>query len=232
MLCPNIDTLFTNALLATAFAYSGLIAQIWNLGMGVRGAIQIFTLTGAFRAMAAGRAAAGLGGAAAGQASTQGTGQALATIGRSALKTGTLSATEQATISNVEARITSITQRAIANVNTGTATGPWAQRLAGMAQTNPMYKLTLGNAIHEEAFELARQEVRAGTLPAGLQSNIGRAIPTAGLPNSYGGLRPDFRLPLSSGNEALWDITTTAQAGHAQPYTSKSWVQYVVELLY
>jgi hypothetical protein len=230
-LCPNIDTLFTNALLATALAYSGLIAQIWNLAMGVRGAVQIFTMTGAMRAMAAGRTAGGLGGAAARQGTTQGAAQALAAIGRSALKTGTMSATEQATVSSVEARLTNVTQRAIANVNAGTATGPWAQRLAGMAQTNPMYRLTLGNAIHEEAFDLARQEVQAGTLPAGLQSNVGRAIPPA-LPNSYGGLRPDFRLPLSNGREALWDITTTAQAGHATPYTTNSWVEYVVELLY
>jgi hypothetical protein len=230
-LCPNIDILYTNALLRMAFAYSGLIAQIWNLGLGVRGAIQIFTTAGALRAMAAGRAAAGLGGAAR-QTVGQGTSQALATIGRSVLKTGTLTATEQATVSNIETRLTSITQRAIANVNAGAATGPWAQRLAAMQSTNPMYRLTLGNAIHEEAFGLARQEIQAGTLPAGLQSNVGRAIPGAGLPNSYGGLRPDFRLPLSGGNEAIWDITTVAQAGHAQPYTANAWVQYVVELLY
>jgi hypothetical protein len=229
-LCPNIDILYTNALLRMAFAYSGLIAQIWNLGLGVRGAIQIFTTAGALRAMAAGRAAAGLGGAAR-QTVGQGTSQALATIGRSVLKTSTLTAAEQATVTNVETRLTSITQRAIANVNAGTATGPWAQRLAGMQSTNPMYRLTLGNAIHEEAFGLTRQEVQAGTLPAGLQSNVGRAIPPA-LPNSYGGLRPDFRLPLSGGNEAIWDITTVAQAGHAQPYTSNAWVRYVVELLY
>jgi hypothetical protein len=231
LLAQNIDTLFSNALLATAFAYAGLIAQFWNVGLGVRGAIQIFTLSGAFRVMAAGRAAAGAG-AAARQGTTQATGQALATIGRSALKTGTLSAAEQATIARIEARLTSITQRAIANVNAGRATGPWAQRLAGMQPTNRMYRLTLGNAIHEESFELARREVQAGTLPAGFQSNIGRAIPGAGLPNSYGGLRPDFRLPLANGREAVWDITTTAQAGHAQPYTSNSWVEYVVELLY
>ncbi|HZQ82136.1 MAG TPA: DUF4157 domain-containing protein [Gaiellaceae bacterium] len=231
-LCPAIDVLYTNAVAAVAFAYSGLIAQIWNVAMGVRGAVQIFTMTGAFRAMAAGRAALGLGGTAARQAATQSASQALATIGRSVLKTGTLTAAEQATVSGVESRLVSIVQRAIANVNAGTATGAWAQRLAGLAQTDPMYKLTLGNAIHEEAFELARQEVRAGTLPAGLQSNVGRAIPGAGLPNSYGGLRPDWRLPLSGGNEAVFDITTTGQAGHAQPYTTNSWVKYVVELLY
>lgn len=231
-LCGNIDTLFTNAVAAVAFAYAGLIAQIWNLGLGARGAVQIFTMTGAFRVMAGGRAAAGLGGAAVRQTASQTTSQALATIGRSVLKTGTLSAAEQASISTVETRLAGITQRALANVNAGSATGPWAQRLAGMQSTNPMYRLTLGNAVHEEAFELARREVQAGTLPAGLQSNVGRAIPGAGLPNSYGGLRPDFRLPLSGGNEAVFDITTVAQAGHAQPYTSNSWVQYVVELLY
>lgn len=233
-LCGNINTLFTNALLSAAFAYSGLVAQMWNVGLGARGAVQIFTMTGALRAMAAGRAAAAGAAAKAGAGAAGGTAsrQALVHIERSALKAGTFTTTEQQAIASVETRLTSITQRAIQSVNSGTATGPWAQRLAGMQPTDSMYRLTLGNAIHEEAFEIARQEVRAGTLPLSLQSNVGRAIPGSGLPNSYGGLRPDFRLPLSSGNEAVWDITTVAQAGHAQPYTSFSWVQYVVELLY
>jgi hypothetical protein len=231
-LCGNIDTLFTYALFHVATAYSGLIAQIWNVGLGARGAIQIFTMTGAFRVMAVGRAATGAAGAAGRTATGTATTQALTAITRNVLKTGTLTAAEQATISNVERRLIGIVQRAIARVNSGAATGPWAQRLAGMQQTNPMYRLTLGNAIHEESFNLAQQEISAGTLPAQLQTNVGRAIPGAGLPNSFTPLRPDIRLPLSNGNEAVWDITTQAQAGHAQPYTTNSWVQYVVELMY
>ena len=95
-----------------------------------------------------------------------------------------------------------------------------------------MYRLTLGNAVHEESFNLIQQEIAGGSLPAGIQTNVGRAIPGMGLPNGFGGLRPDIRLPLSAGNEAVFDITTIAQAGHAQPYTGFNWVRYVTELLY
>lgn len=229
---PNIQNAYTNAVAQVAFAYSGLLAQIWNLALGVRGAIQVFTMSGAMRAMAAARAATGAAGAAGPTAVNQATQTALAQIRTQLLKSGTLSAAEQAQVRAVEGRLIPILQRAIQNVNARTATGPWAQRLAGMAQNNPMYRLTLGNAVHEESFNLIQQEVSSGTLPAGMQTNVGRAIPTANLTNSFGRLRPDIRLPLASGREAIWDITTSAQAGHAQPYTSFNFVEYVVELLY
>jgi hypothetical protein len=229
---PSLLLAYTNAVAKVAFAYAGLIGQIWNLGLGITASIQIFTLGGTLRAMAAGRAALGLTGAAAKGAAPQVGTQAVLTAIRTNILKNTLAAAEQATVSRVEGSLIRIIQRAIQNVNAGTATGAWAQRLANTPATSSMYRLTLGNAIHEETFNLIQQEVAAGRLPAGMQTNVGRAVSQAGLSNSFGRMRPDIRLPLSGGEEAVFDVTTVAQAGHAGKYGNFTHVKYVVELMY
>jgi hypothetical protein len=135
-------------------------------------------------------------------------------------------------VQQVETQLTTITQRAIQNVNNGTATGRWAQKLATTPKNSPIYRMRLGNAIHEETFSLIQGEIMAGNLPAGIITNAGKAIPQRGLTNSFAGSRPDIRMPLGGGREAVFDITTIGQAGHAAPYGTFGHVDYVSEILY
>jgi hypothetical protein len=231
---PNILRVYDNAIVQKAFTFAGQIGQIWSAGLGARGLAQMFTVAQTARVMAAGRTALGITGVA-GRTAAAGAGPAVARAIQTQvlLRSSVLTGAELSQIQQVEARLVTILQRAIQNVDSGAATGVWAQRLATTPTTSQLYRATLGNAYHEEAFNLIQQEVASGALPAGLRTNVGKAIPGAGLTNAFSGsLRPDIRMPLSGGNEAIWDITTVGQAGHAQPYTTFGFVRYVVELLY
>lgn len=234
---PNIINDFDNEIARIAFAYAGLIGQLWNVALGVRGSLQIFQLSGALRAAAVARTgasgAAAVEGAVTSAVDTSATTAATRTITITVnvmQRAPGLGSTELAAIQRVEARLAVLVRRAIQNIDSGTATGAWAQRLAATSTGARTYAMVLGNAIHEETFSLIQQDVAAGVLPAGIRTNIGRASGT--LTQSFGRLRPDIRMPLSSGKEAVFDITTIRQAGHANKYGSFSFVQYISELLY
>ena len=111
----------------------------------------------------------------------------------------------------------------------GTVTRPWAQRLGQTAEGSRDYARVFGNALHEELFARIEQAVRAGKLDEEIATNIGRFLEYGGY---FGRLRPDIRLPLGKGREALWDLTTVGQAGHSQHYGTRDFVQYLMEFLY
>jgi hypothetical protein len=207
------------------------------VALGVRGSLQIFQLSGALRAAAVART--GASGAAAAEGAVTSAVDTSTTTAATRTVTITvnvmqrapgLTATELSAIQRVEARLALLVRQAIRNIDSGTATGAWAQRLAATSTGARTYSMVLGNAIHEETFSLIQQDVAAGVLPAGIRTNIGRATGT--LTQSFGRLRPDIRMPLSGGKEAVFDITTIRQAGHATKYGSFSFVQYISELLY
>ena len=141
------------------------------------------------------------------------------------LKPGTgLSASEAELVRRIEPELASITSRAAQTVRAGQATGPAAARYAAFpTPTN------LGSAVQEEAFSAIRAAQKAGQLPSGLSLNLGRQLPGGG---SFSPLRPDLRLPLGGGREAVWDITNVGSAGHAAHYADASHAKYVAELLY
>lgn len=100
------------------------------------------------------------------------------------------------------------------------------------------YARTFGNAVHEEAFRLINAARDSGQAWAqNLATNSGAAFPLRGLTANFGGLRPDIRLSLGGGREAVWDITTIAQVrprfGHAGTnYRSFAFVDYIADLPY
>lgn len=63
-------------------------------------------------------------------------------------------------------------------------------------------------------------------------------LPRLGLPNRYpGGTKPDIRLSLGNGKEAVWDITSAAvsrrEGGHAlHGYGSNKFIDYLADLTY
>jgi hypothetical protein len=240
---PNIVNDFDNEIVRIAFAYAGLIGQLWNVALGVRSGLQIFQLSGALRVAAAARTGASGAAAVEGAVTSEGTvtnatGASVASAAARTINVTVnvmrsapgLSSAELAAIQRVETRLALLVRRAIQNIDSGTATGAWAQRLAATSTGARTYSMVLGNAIHEETFSLIQQDVAAGVLPAGIRTNIGRA--TGSLTSSFGRLRPDIRMPLGGGKEAVFDITTTRQAGHATKYGSFSFVEYISELLY
>jgi hypothetical protein len=99
------------------------------------------------------------------------------------------------------------------------------------------YPITFGNAVDQETQALIRAEQAAGVLPEDMVVNQGAANINPDLPNSYNNrLRPDIRLPLGNGREAVWDLTTKAQAGvlegHSAKYGSFDFVDYAADLPY
>lgn len=144
--------------------------------------------------------------------------------------TNAVTAVERAEIARVEQQLNAIVRQAVHDVTTGQlGSGPAALRLASTATTDPLYRARLGNAIQEAAADAIDEAIIDGRLPANLTFNRGRQLPGGG---SFSPLRPDLRLPLGAGREAVWDITTQAQAGHVDPKYLRSFVVYLAELLY
>jgi hypothetical protein len=142
----------------------------------------------------------------------------------------TLTPAEVAQIQQVEQRLSSIVAQAAQDVQAGRmGNGAAAQLLRTTPTTHPLYSARLGNAIQEAATDRIVAEQAAGTLPSGLAMNLGRQLPGGG---RFVPLRPDIRLPLGAGREAIWDITTVGQAGHASPKYVKGFVEYLAEILY
>jgi hypothetical protein len=143
-------------------------------------------------------------------------------------------------LSNVEAitnQLRTLRDTAQANLASGNtvSTSRWITRLRRMNPSNPAYARTYGNALQEEFFALARAEQTANRLSRNMVFNSGRSRPEFQLPNNYGGVRPDVRLSLGNGREAVWDLTTIGQAGvpegHAAQY-ARDFVDYIVDLPY
>jgi hypothetical protein len=85
-------------------------------------------------------------------------------------------------------------------------------RFYNTARTSRWYDAWRGKAVEAEWFRLIREEVRAGRLP-GMATDKGVAVPEFGLTSSFGRLRPDVRMSLGAGDEAIFDLTTSARAG-------------------
>jgi len=143
------------------------------------------------------------------------------------------------TVLEVQDKLRGIRDTAVTSVKNGTGLArneAWSTRLRGMSPTNKDYARTFGNALHEEAEAVITAEQRAGNLPPNLVVNRGAAGINPDLPNGYNGLRPDVRLPLGNGREAVWDITTKTGAGalkgHVAKYANFDFVDYAADLPY
>ncbi len=141
-------------------------------------------------------------------------------------------------VQQVQQELLNIRDQAVANIKNGTATGPgkWIQKIKGMSTSDPEYAKTFGNAVDQEAQALIKAQQVAGNLPKNMVVNRGVGNINKDLPNSYNGLRPDVRLPLGNGREAVFDFTTVGQAGaldgHAGPYADFDFVDYAADLPY
>jgi hypothetical protein len=142
-------------------------------------------------------------------------------------------------IQDVQAQLMSIRDTAVSNVKAGKGLAvnePWAKKLATMQPGDKMYDATFGSAVHEEAFELIKAEKAARRLPQNLVTNTGVPQPDFDLPGSHKPRIADIRLSLGNGKEAVWDITTKAEAGalkgHVDPYAAPSFVDYAADLPY
>jgi len=148
-----------------------------------------------------------------------------------------LTTAEMAQIAEWQGELEQILRRAVQIVDSGQGQTRWSQFMrsghprAGLA-------VTRGNAIHSEAFELIDQGEHS--LPTSMSRNQGVALPARGLPNRYPGrlptsttpMRPDVRIALPGGREAVFDFTSTAQLGHSAAYGNQAWVASVIELGY
>ncbi len=143
-------------------------------------------------------------------------------------------------VKQIEGRLTRIADDAIDVVDQGRSTTRWAKKLAKTSPSSPRYAAVRGNAYHDEMFRQIKQAQGKGDLPPNLRTNRGRAdVPGAreslrlrGLRNPFSPKRPDIRLPLGKGQEAIWDLTSARQMGHAGGYGNKASVDYLAELLY
>ncbi|MCC7084263.1 MAG: hypothetical protein IT427_04570 [Pirellulales bacterium] len=144
-------------------------------------------------------------------------------------------------VKNVQGQLVKVLDIAVANVKAGSGLAkdkPWAQKLKGMSSDNSQYAKTFGNAVHEEAELLIQAEQMADRLPRELVVNRSKDFSRLDLPNDYGGPRPDVRLSLGNGKEAVFDFTTKSQAGsrlkgHAgSKYGSYNHVDYTADLVY
>jgi hypothetical protein len=143
-------------------------------------------------------------------------------------------------VKQIEGRLTRIADDAIDVVDQGRSTTRWAKKLAKTSPSSPRFAAVRGNAYHDEMFRQVKQAQGKGELPPNLRTNRGRAdVPGAresarlrGLRNPFSPKRPDIRLPLGKGEEAIWDLTSARQMGHAGGYGKKASVEYLAELLY
>jgi len=129
-----------------------------------------------------------------------------------------------------------ITERAAYNVDNKVAPGDMAREVADMKPDDPLYRLKRGSAIHLEVKRLIT-EAPSGELDKDIAFDKGRALPEQRMPNSFTDpdgttLRPDIRLPLSNGHEAVWDITSEGQAGHVTKYGNFPHVNSIIEIYY
>jgi hypothetical protein len=148
-----------------------------------------------------------------------------------------LNTAEAAIVRGWTQQLEQILRQAITTVNSGQGTSRWSRIFYGNGPLGGT-ALARGNAIHYEAYALLRQ-ARGTTLPANLAFNQGVALPARGLPIRYVNpnasrslLRPDVRISLPGGREALFDFTTVGQAGHAGAYSGYQGVASLIELLY
>jgi len=145
-----------------------------------------------------------------------------------------------AEVERVQSVLLQIRNQAVQNVAAGNGRGAWATRLTQTPRNSQLYGATFGNAVNEEINRLiALGQSPGGGLPGNLVVNSGTAKGTAsGLTNSYNGARPDVRLPLGNGREAIWDFTTKGEAGKALAghagtrYSAFGFVDYIADIPY
>lgn len=127
-------------------------------------------------------------------------------------------------VQQVEAKLVQLADQAVRNVRFD----------LGFRSVTPK---EFGQLAHRKLFDLIEQAQVANQLPKEIICDIGRANPNLGLINSFkpargNMLRPDIRLSLGNGREAIWDLTTVGQKWHANRYTLYRFTDYVTELLY
>lgn len=141
-----------------------------------------------------------------------------------------LSPADLAIIQQIEAELASILKQAVANVKSGTPSGAWNSILRTLPNGSRNYRMTIGNAVHEEAFRLIDVAQKSGTLPPNILVNSSRSMPLSG--TAFSGKAPDVRLPLANGREAIWDFTTTGQIPEKARKYSKPFVDYFSVITY
>jgi hypothetical protein len=152
-----------------------------------------------------------------------------------------LSAQDKTLIDQVQNRLRELREIANNNVAAGRATGRNADLLANTPTNSSAYSRRYGNAIHDEFFKLIEADATAGELgkmQARIITNKGAVDVKAGFANTFSGKRPDVRLDLGNGREAVWDLTTKAEAaksnlGHGgNRYGGFGFVDYIADLVY
>lgn len=145
---------------------------------------------------------------------------------------------ERPFVMGVLAQLGQLAQQAVQSAGRGR--GYWATELKNTLSTSEEYARVRGLAIHEKFFGLVKQQRRAGNLPWNLTVNRGVELGGIGLPFRYQGasgvLRPDVRLALPVGGEAVFDLTSLLQAsaskGHVGTYVRFPQVRYAVDIPY
>jgi len=137
-----------------------------------------------------------------------------------------------AQVAAVQARLSRIAAQAVQDVDAGLGTGAFARLLARIPRTSPRYSAVRGSAIHERAFQLIQAARGSGGLPRAVLTDRGRAETALGFTHAFTGRRPDIRVGLGGGEEAIWDITAQASINHVPASYFQPWVRYVTELLY
>ena len=151
---------------------------------------------------------------------------------------GNLTTAELAQIQAWQEELERILQQAVQIVDSGQGQTRWSQFMRS-GHPRASLAVTRGNAVHAEAFELL-QNSRGSTLPADMAWNRGVALPELSMPNRFPGrlptsrmpMRPDVRIALPGGREAIFDFTTMGNLGHSAAYGNNSWVATVIELGY
>jgi hypothetical protein len=153
------------------------------------------------------------------------------------VKDTTTGATSQL-VQDVGRQLEGLRDLAQSNLRNGTFTSNsgWIPIFRNMATTHPDYARLYGNALEAELKALIGAEQAAQRLPRGILLNKGAFNRDLGFTNSFGRQRPDIRLLLDNGMEAIWDLTTAAQSGvsggHVGQYASRTFVQYAADLPY
>jgi len=143
-----------------------------------------------------------------------------------------LTAAQRPHVAAVEATLMRIAAQAVQDVDAGVVSGPHSARLASVPVGSQTHAAARGNAIHERAFALIQNAVSSGALPSATVTDKGVAHPKLGLTHAFSGKRPDIRVGLGGGEEAVFDVTTRGQAGHVRTKYTRPWVRYVIEFLY
>jgi hypothetical protein len=141
-------------------------------------------------------------------------------------------------VKQVENRLLELRDIAADNIASGQAPGGKAKELANVPANSSDYARAYGAGIHEEFSRLIKVDQATGKLPKEMKSESGVADPEFGFLKRFSGKKPDVRLALGKGLEAIWDLTSIAEAnksarGHAGTrYWLFDFAVYIADLPY